>query len=381
MPERPPLPDLDPDAIPLLDRFADVADPSLYRPLPDDWLLMLSDVVNSTAAIEAGRYRAVNLAGAATISAASNALNGALRLFTFGGDGAGFAVPADRAETARDALAKVAAWAERNLSLELRVGMVSVADIRKAGHDVRVALWEASDTVHYAMFDGGGMAWAGQQLKTGTIRFPAARDRDEPDLTGLSCQWGSVRAKQGKIASLIVRRAPGVSTAEFARIAESIIALLETGASFNPVPVQGPQARLRRDTLALQLKAAHRAGRPWRAAQVLASTLFAWAVFKAGIPLGGFEPIRYRREIASNTDYRKFDDGLLITADCSPTTISRLRETLAGRAKEGAIRYGLHLQDEALMTCVAPSVTASNHIHFVDGAGGGYAMAARQLAG
>jgi Protein of unknown function (DUF3095) len=45
----------------------------------------------------------------------------------------------------------------------------------------------------------------------------------------------------------------------------------------------------------------------------------------------------------------------------------------------GTIRYGLHRQDAALMTCFTPSVTEGNHVHFIDGAGGGYAAAAAAL--
>jgi hypothetical protein len=56
-----------------------------------------------------------------------------------------------------------------------------------------------------------------------------------------------------------------------------------------------------------------------------------------------------------------------------------MRAILDEAAAKGDVLYGLHLQDEALMTCVVPSVLASNHMHFVDGAGGGYALAARQL--
>jgi hypothetical protein len=46
---------------------------------------------------------------------------------------------------------------------------------------------------------------------------------------------------------------------------------------------------------------------------------------------------------------------------------------------KGTAQYGLHRQDAALMTCFVPSATRSDHIHFVDGAMGGYAMAARTL--
>lgn len=41
--------------------------------------------------------------------------------------------------------------------------------------------------------------------------------------------------------------------------------------------------------------------------------------------------------------------------------------------------YGLHQSDSALMTCSLFSLEESEHIHFIDGSDGGYALAARQL--
>jgi len=40
--------------------------------------------------------------------------------------------------------------------------------------------------------------------------------------------------------------------------------------------------------------------------------------------------------------------------------------------------YGIHISDAALMTCVIDSY-AGDHVHFIDAAHGGYAMAAKQL--
>jgi len=45
----------------------------------------------------------------------------------------------------------------------------------------------------------------------------------------------------------------------------------------------------------------------------------------------------------------------------------------------GICRFGIHRQSSAIMTCVVASPTQPNHIHFVDGAAGGYAMAAAEL--
>jgi hypothetical protein len=47
------------------DSFDDVMRRDRYRPLPDDWIIAVTDVSHSTEAIEQGRYREVNTAGAA----------------------------------------------------------------------------------------------------------------------------------------------------------------------------------------------------------------------------------------------------------------------------------------------------------------------------
>src|SRR4051812_19586656 len=106
-------------SIPVFEGFGQVMDPALYRPLPQDWVLGLTDVVNSTEAIAVGRYKAVNTAGAAAISAVSNALGHRSFPFVFGGDGASFATSSNDAALAREALAATAAWTQEELGLGL----------------------------------------------------------------------------------------------------------------------------------------------------------------------------------------------------------------------------------------------------------------------
>ena len=109
-------------SLPIFDGFASIMDPARYQPLPDDWVLGLTDVVSSTQAIEEGRYKAVNTAGASVIAAVSNALGGRKFPLVFGGDGASFAVSGQDEALARDALAATAAWTRDDLQLELRAG-------------------------------------------------------------------------------------------------------------------------------------------------------------------------------------------------------------------------------------------------------------------
>jgi hypothetical protein len=95
--------------------------------------------------------------------------------------------------------------------------------------------------------------------------------------------------------------------------------------------------------------------------------------------MGGFEPSKYRREISQNTDFRKFDDGLKMTVDCSPEIADAIEARLMSAQLSGVCFAGTHRQKSAHLTCYVPSNIQSDHVHFVDGAGGGYAAAAAKL--
>src|SRR5436309_6931015 len=130
--------------IPVFRGFTSLMDPALYSPLPDDWTIGVADIVESTKAIAAQRYKAVNMAGAAVIAAVTNALEGREFPFVFGGDGASFAVGPHDLDAAQEALAATAAWVKDDLNLAMRVALVPVAAVRAQGLDVRVARFAAS---------------------------------------------------------------------------------------------------------------------------------------------------------------------------------------------------------------------------------------------
>src|SRR5580698_10081912 len=101
--------------IPVFRGFTRLMEPQLYSPLPEDWSVGVADIVESTKAIAAKRYKAVNMAGAAVIASITNALDGREFPFVFGGDGASFAVASDDCEKAQTALAATAAWSGSEL--------------------------------------------------------------------------------------------------------------------------------------------------------------------------------------------------------------------------------------------------------------------------
>lgn len=362
--------------------FGEVGHGAHYRPLPADWWIGVTDVVGSTAAIDAGRYKAVNMAGAAAVSAAMNVLGGTPFPFVFGGDGATFAVWSDAHATVADALARTVRWVADELHLELRAALVPVSAIRAAGHDVGVARFQASPDACYAMFAGGGVAWATAQMKAGRFAVPAAEAGARPDLTGLSCRWTPMPAVNGAIVSVLVQPRAGVDLAAveplIGRVLQRVAGLARGG---DPVPGDGPVFAWPPEGLDLEARASRRAGEPlwWQRVRLWLGTLVELVLDRTGWKLGRFDLAVYRRVSARNADWRKFDDGLRLTIDCDDATRAALESDLRAGAAAGLIDYGLHAQASALMTCIVPSIVRDDHIHFIDGADGGYARAALHL--
>ena len=71
------------EALPPGHSFEELLDPERFTAVPSDWWVFVADVIDSTAAIRAGRYREVNFLGAAAIGAALNACGPAPKTCTF----------------------------------------------------------------------------------------------------------------------------------------------------------------------------------------------------------------------------------------------------------------------------------------------------------
>ncbi len=366
--------------IPVFRGFSSLMDPALYSALPDDWSIGVADIVESTKAIAEARYKAVNMAGASVIAAVANALEGREFPFVFGGDGASFAVSPDDLARTRDALAATAIWVEESLNLIMRVALVPVAAVRAQGLDVRVARFGPSPNLSYAMFSGGGLGWAETAMKRGEFAVPAAAPGTQPDLTGLSCRFEEIPSVRGLILSVLVVPARGADPLAFRKLIEDVIALVERSPDAGrPVPPGGPPLRWPPAGADFEARAARGGSLLKRRAAVLTFTLFAYLIMRFGISVGGFVPKTYVRQVVENSDFRKYDDGLRMILDCTPELETALTRRLTLAASAGIARYGLHRQDAAMMTCFTPSALRSDHVHFIDGARGGYASAATAL--
>jgi hypothetical protein len=233
------------------------------------------------------------------------------------------------------------------------------------------------------MFSGGGVRWAEQQMKAGYFGIPRAVAGTRPELTGLSCRWSQMSAARGEILSLIVSPTGSASAHSFGTLVTDIIEIAaELPRAGNPVAPDGPNSHislsgLNRETTIVSLP------RIFRAVHFL-SILLNVAVTSLsrliGMQAHAHHAREYNRDIGNNSDFRKFDDGLKMTIDTDAAHRRRIESTLLDARKRGIACYGLHRQASALVTCFVPTPSMRDHIHFIDGAGGGYAVAASHLA-
>ena len=100
---------------------------------------------------------------------------------------------------------------------------------------------------------------------------------------------------------------------------------------------------------------------------------------KTGIKLPGLDARKYVSEMIINSDYQKFDNYLRMVLDCSEKCQKEILALLQKHYDNGDIYYGYNLSKSALMTCMVHSLDGKGHIHFIDGAGGGYTLAATMM--
>jgi len=366
------------------DNFSGIADIGNYQKAPDDWHIIIADVQGSTRAIAEGRYKDVNMIGAACINAVLNISRKKSVPYVFGGDGATLMVPSSEVESAARALLGVRDLAANRFNLTLRVGVVAVAEIhRQEGPRVMVGKYRLSPANDLAVFSGGGMELAEKWIKSGSEYLLETSYSDNiPDLSGLSCRWEPLASQNGLMLSVLMQATSREESeradlyrrliADIANVTDDVAAKPVCNANMDfRWPPRGLAAEIDL-TLGSRKRYVH-------SMNLHINSLLQWMLDRFDISVGGYRGQQYRIELRSNTDYRRFDDTLRILIDCSSEQADKINALLAQHAQAGILKYGAHRSDTALMTCLVFNLDKGEHIHFVDGGDGGFTAAAKKM--
>ncbi|MCA9913794.1 MAG: DUF3095 family protein, partial [Anaerolineae bacterium] len=301
--------------LPAMQHIREVTESEHYQPAPQDWLVAVTDVINSTGAIRAGKYKSVNTCAAATITALLNSIPDVEIPFLFGGDGAAVLVPPQVRQIVADALVAVKRMAKASFDLELRVGLIPVQDIQAAGYTIHVGKLQLSEQFQQPVFMGGGLEYA-ETLLRAVQKYPQyqlqERGDETADFSGFECRWSKHKARSEEVVSLLIKAVNGDASIQreiYIGILDEIqriygerdqrhpINLQRMHVAFSPseyqyeVSVKNPQASWR-DTLGLLF---------WTVAGFL-RWRFVDHIWE-----------RYKNTVYQATDHEKFDDILRMT--------------------------------------------------------------------
>lgn len=362
--------------------ISQITDPHVYHDVPVDWWVALTDVKGSTKAIAEGRYKDVNATAAATITALLNSLPNIDIPFIFGGDGATMLIPPSIVPNARDALVAAQRLAKQVFKLDLRIGLVPIRDVLARGQKIRITKLFMSENFQQAIFTGGGMTEAERLLKNPeTAHLYSIPDKGQPaeaNFEGFECRWSEIPGPRGETVSLLVQ-ATGRDE-ETSRIYREVLEQIETiyGSSESRHPIDYHQMHVGRSPEAFRAEVGIRQGATglWPRLRLFVYSNVGYLLWKYHSKIWD----RYRQVVRSATDHEKFDDMLRMII--SGTTEHRLAlgEYLQKRQIAGELVYGLHVSDRVLMTCIVFD-RFGRQVHFVDGADGGYTLAAKQMKG
>jgi len=361
-------------------RFTDIANPQYFQPAPDDWMVVVTDVVGSTKAIEAGRHKEVNLAGMLSIVALMNNYQDIEYPFAFGGDGATFLLPTSAMSQIKDVLAEARQMSQETFGLNLRVGFVSVKEVYAAGHTLQVGKLKVSARYVQAVLMGAGFDYAESLIKTEPTNTPYLLPADyeatqKASYTGLICPFQSIQSSKEETISLIIKLT-AMDTVQQREILNKILQFMNDtfGDQLNYHPlaneIQPTMANQKQTQQIVAINAQQKGG--------IKFYLF-WAVHKIVTFMTYlFVKLAPQNEFGRDADFRKFDGSLKMIMACSTDNRLKLEAFLEDLYQQKLLFYGIHVSNKAMVTCLGDFRTFKG-VHFIDGADGGYAFAARSL--
>ncbi len=352
-------------------------DASLFAEVPQDWHVIVTDIENSTAVIRTGRHEIVNLIATGGIIAALNlARQSDLTLpFFFGGDGATILMPPFLLEPALAALAAHRRNTRQNFGLELRVGSVPVLDLASSHRTLRISRLYLSDLFSIPVVLGHGLAEAERRVK-GLDGPTPLTSSDDLDLQGMECRWDRIgpSVPTDEVISLLVTTPVEENQAAvFKRIVDLLDEVYGALDARNPISRSGLRLNGSIAKLTAELKARQGYVTFWDLAR-------AWLTTRLGGPffMWSQRGKRYLDQIVVLADTLVIDGRINTVIAGSRQEREHLEAGLQAMEREGLITYGLAVSRESVMSCYVSDRT-DQHIHFVDGADGGYTLAAGML--
>lgn len=369
--------------------FSEFTQLEAYKDLPKEWFIVVADIQNSTEAIQNGFYREVNAISTATVATVLNATAPLKIPYVFGGDGATFCIPPSRKESTESALVAVKKLAKESFNLELIIGIVPMQLIKDQGYEISIGKYEPSEHFQQAMFQGNGLNYAESLVKNPVLEnvyhLDENRIKPEADFKGFECRWNEIPSSYDETVSIIIQVIEEDTErrkSTYDEIFQNIIRIYGDEEDHHPLKEENLNLTLSLNKLASEAKIRTAFQSMYTKFKYLCKLLFLAFIGKylmaKNIKSESVDWGKYKQRLITNTDYRKFDEVLRMVISGTKSQREELTEFLYKLHHEKKIIFGIHASPSALITCMVFNYD-TEHIHFLDGSNGGYAIAAQNM--
>jgi hypothetical protein len=347
----------------------------LFFKIPDNWHVVITDVKNSTLALKEGLYETVNLVATGSIVAVLNiAYKANLTVpFFFGGDGATFILPPGIFDATMQALLLHRENTRNSFNLDLRVGSLPVAEIYEAGHDLNIGKLRTSQLFAIPVLLGSGLAYAEKKIKGADYVFADTPvTNEELDLSGMQCRWDRIKppANNFEVVSLLVIARDGMKqTTAFKKVMDKMDEIYGEPQTRKPITIDKLKLKTTLARIGLEMKARMGGFKPFY-------LLSNW--IKGSLAPFYFRTKKgkvYLNSLVDMSDTLVIDGKINTVISGTPQQREQLEAALNEIERDGDIYYGLFVSKESVMSCYVRNMN-DRHVHFVDGAEGGYTKAA-----
>jgi len=347
----------------------------LFEKVIAGWCVIITDIKRSTAAVNSGLHENVNLIATGSIVAVLNiAFKANISVpFFFGGDGATFIVPPGIVDDVMKSLLKYKENTLLNFNLDLRTGIIPVAEIYKNGHTLKICRFSSAETFSIPIVLGDGLAYAEQIIKGENYLLADHHTAsDEIDLSGMQCRWDKIEPPENsdEVVTLVVIAS---EIAQQAAVFSKVILHLDQiyGSPEKRQPISVPKLIFRTSFNSLGKEMKHRLGKI-KFLELIKSwfiNVYGYIYFRTD------RGKKYLKQLVEMSDTLVVDGRINTVITGTAKQRLALEQALNQLEKNNEILYAFYVSGESVMSCYVRDLE-DDHIHFVDGADGGYTQAA-----
>lgn len=353
---------------------------SAFEHIPKDWSVLITDIKGSTAAVMSGSSETVNYIATGSIVTILNlAFKANISVpFFFGGDGATFILPPVLTALAKNKLVTYQENVLKNFGLELRVGVISVQSLYEQGQEIKLSKFGLSPFFSIPVVLGNGLNYAEKIIK-GEDYFLGLdnEEKEELDLDGMQCRWDKIGAPGSLneiLTLLVIVTDVNLQPISFSKVINHLDQIYGEIKDRQPISIEKLKLNSTFDRIKTEMRNKIGEIKLFSVFKTWFTTLIGKVYFLTA------PGKRYLNRLVEMSDTLVLDGKINTVISGNEQQRIKLIKALDQLENKGELIYGYHVSNASIMSCYVRDMK-NDHIHFVDGAEGGYTKAASMLKG